>query len=82
MKVFVLTIESSVDYVPETTVEVFGNIDAAKEELRKDYNRTCADCPEMEERDFSKDGKYASIQEEGDYTRNHVEWTIWEKEVK
>ena len=78
-KIFVLTTQWSVDYESDMSVEVFTTLEEAQSEMKKDYEKSCAEFEQMDEHYFSLKGMSAEINERGDYTRNHIDWRIWEK---
>lgn len=83
MKVYVLLIDACYDYEHEQNVFVYETKGAAQEELFG-----CVQCF-LDENAADSSGwvcAYESsdnvcYQENGDYARNHIEWTIYEKEV-
>lgn len=80
-KIFVLTIEWSVDYEQGKSVDVFTTLKKAQSEMKKDYKKCCSEFKQMDEHYFSPKGMSAEINESSDYTRNHIDWRIWEKTI-
>lgn len=78
MKVYVLVIDSSMDYEPSTQVRVFQTLSQAQEAMWGDVQ-----CAELDDLTCEyEDNTNILYQEAGDYTRNHIEWTIYEREVE
>lgn len=82
-KVYVLLIESVYDYEQNTSVFVYDTLAAAQEDMRKgvaDFeHENDADCSGWERTCY--DNESVCYQEPGDYTRNHITWDIFEREV-
>ena len=80
MKVYVLTTSYSMDYECGIEVNVYSTPTEAKKIMKKDYEEMCEEWDNvMSEREI--DEMSASMQEPGDYTRNHIDWLIHEKVV-
>lgn len=83
-KVFVLLYDSVTDYEPYNAVEVFSNLEAAQKRMKELFDAELDDWQDEYDEDFvefSEDELDCGIQERGDYSRNHSDWNIFEKEV-
>lgn len=82
MTVYVLTCHTAIDYETSLDVRVFPNLQAAQNAMEDDVrsfwneNENCG-WVEEELNDCS-----ICYQEEGDYSKNHIEWVISEHEVE
>ena len=84
MKVYVLVIDSCYDYERNTNVFVYETLGAAQEDMYGGVQcfqyENDADASNWVLGYDTETG--VMYQEDGDYTRNHVEWTIYEREVQ
>lgn len=85
-KVIVLTCTWAYDYETGMNVKVFSDIKKAQEEMRRCYDAELDDFKSEYEDEEMVDAYIgegnASISESGDYTRNHIDWDIFEEEVQ
>lgn len=83
--VYVLVTEFSYDYETEQKVDCFRTKAAAKKEMKANYKAELPDWKDKFAKDFLENGcddDSAYIQESGDFTRNHITWTIYPKEIQ
>lgn len=80
MKVYVLVVESTMDYSTDLEIEVFANRKDAHEAFNEEVAKAIADAGddwEIEDLDMS-----FSIYEDGYYARNHISVSILERNIK
>lgn len=84
MKVYVLLVDACNDYEQETNVFVYQTLGAAQEAMfgceQSFLHENAADSSGWVA--VSHSSKNICYQEAGDYTRNHIEWTIYERDVE
>lgn len=82
MKVVYVLITSAVyDFEPCIAVEVFETLGAAQEEMEGLIQSFLLDENDMDWSCIYHDNVSCLYQEEGDYSRNHIEWQIYEREI-
>ena len=79
MKVYVLTYEDVDDCSNYKAVSVFSSLEKARATMEADIKDKAEDLEELVEDYHSKDG--ACWSEPEYYDTNHIEWTIYEKDV-
>lgn len=79
--VYVLITELAYDYEPCIEVQVFETLDAAQEEMEGLIQSFLLYENEMDWSCIYHDNTSCLYQEEGDYSRNHIEWTIFERNI-
>lgn len=78
-KVYVLVVDWSYDYDMDSDVYVFDTLKAAQDAMEREFVNFGGDKNLFSEKDFCE--TYASYSEDGDWTRNHIAWTIYERDV-
>lgn len=79
MKIYVLIVESAVDYITDREVKVFANYKDAEEVFKEEVEAAIIDADEdwvIEESDMA-----FSIYDDGYYAMNHIDVMILEKEL-
>lgn len=85
MKVYVLMYHGCSDYEECMSCDVFGLLSDAQKQMEKEYNNEVEEYKRMfAEEDVVRSCKprFCAVYEMGDYSRNHSEWEIVEKNVK
>ena len=78
-KVFVLITQWSVDYECGSDCGVYATKELAQTDMKIDYESMRKEFTDWEEYSISDD--CASMQEAGDYSRNHCDWQIKEMPI-
>ena len=78
-KVFILITQWSVDYECGSDCGVYETKELAQADMKRDYDSMRQEYPQWEDCYINDD--CASMQEEGDYTRNHCDWQIKEMPI-
>lgn len=79
MKVYVLIVESVVDYTTDREIKVFANHKDVEEAFKEEVERAISVVPEdwvIEQYDMS-----FSTYEDGDYLNNHINVSVLEQDV-
>ena len=80
MKVYVLIIESCYDYEQTRNTFVYSNLRHAKRDMERGIETWLHEKEEDWEEQYHDDHS-CMYQEPGDYSRNHIEWSIEEKSI-
>lgn len=80
MKVYVLLVESTVDFSDDREIKVFANYKDAKSEFNEEVERAKKDAGDDWIENVSID--VFSTYEDGDYLNNHISVSILERNIK